>query len=344
MVRKTNIFFIFFCLFLFVFFEFIGLDAIKGNIDFQFYSDTPTYHSIYQMNYGINELIIRNPNLVGPILVLKLVNANYYLVFIINLIVFYISLKNILKHYNLNNTKYLLLLLICPLMLGSLIGVNKEIFSILVCSYLLLFVKTKQLKHLLLAILFCVFVRWQLLFFVMTTAFYYSHFNPLKKKPFLYLILMIITISLIYPLVLSGNEIINSVNSNAEFGAENEIEGSGLYTQLIQIQNKPFGYALAFVPKALQIFGGLLFRWRNIFNTNDLYNNFFIFLQAVAYVIMLYKVIKNKVTLKNEIIFIGLIYIIIFSISPIYAPRYMFPIYMLLAIELSRDKSSKLKT
>lgn len=336
MIERSNFFFILYGLLLLIFFELIGLDAVREVVDFQFYADTPTYHMIYDLDLDYKEIINLNPNLFGPLLILNIFNGNYHLIFLTNLLLLFISFSNIKRCYNLNNTRFLFILIICPLMLGSLMGVNKEIFSILVCSYLLLFLKTKTLKHLIIALFLCFFVRWQLLIFVLAISLHFSKLNTLRRKPFYTIAILVISISLIYPFLSEGNEIISHINKIAELGGENSTKGSGLYTYLIELQKKPFGYIISFIPKALQLLGGLLFRWKNFANPSELYNSFFMFMQSLSYVIMVLIVLKKKLNLNNELIFVAIVYLAIFSISPIYAPRYLFPIYIFLGIELSK--------
>ncbi|PRD51947.1 hypothetical protein [Sphingobacterium gobiense] len=337
-MKVYNVIFIFYFAFCFLFLNIWGIDAIEERIDFDFFADSETYMMLFRADLSLSELRNLNFNLLGPLSVLKLLNGNYYLVFFLNMFVFYTAFKKIISNYNINGTKFLCLLIVSPLMIGSVIGINKEIFSFLVLALLLQYNSTRKTKYLLWGVLLSFLVRWQLCVVSIIFALATMSINPFRKRRFLTLFVLIASISIIYPLNLSSFSYVDDV---ATLGAENATEGSGLFSVLIQIQNQIFGYVIAFIPKALFLFGGLIFRFNKVFDTSDLYNNLFVFSQSLFNMFLLYHAVRKKEWLRNDFIYFGFIYLVIFCISPIFAPRYLFPVSILFACHLSEVSKKK---
>ncbi|MBB1149737.1 hypothetical protein H4K35_06260 [Myroides sp. NP-2] len=334
-MKHFNFLFIIYLVFCFFFLSLIGIEAIKETVDFQFYADTNTYVRLYDFGFTIKEVAQLNLNLIGPLLVLKAVFGNFYLVLLVNLFVFYRIVVNSRKAFPVDEVKLLLLMISAPLMLGSIIGVNKEIFSLWSISYLVLYIEKPKFKYFLYAILISIFVRWQLSLVILIVFATNTRFNPYRLSKKKTILILLLCISIIYPLNLNA---FSHVDRVAMLGAESTSEGSGLFTALILIQNQFFGYLFAVIPKALYLLGGLVFRIGKIFDFQNLYNNFFVTLQSVLNLVLLYKVIKKKVSINESIVFLGIIYLIVFSITPIFAPRYLFPVYFLMCLYLSKKK------
>jgi hypothetical protein len=224
-------------------------------------------------------------------------------------------------------------------MFGSLIGINKEIFSLLVLSFVLAYNKTNSYKYIILALIFSFFVRWQMALFVTIFFLLNSNFSFFQTKKFLGLLSLLLIVSIVYPLNLSRFSHIDDIATEAR---ESISEGSGIYSKLIEIQNYPLGYAAVFIPKALFLLGGILFRYYKVFDWTDIYNNLFIFTQCLLTMILLFIVIRRKIGLDNVFIYMSLLYCIVFCLSPIFAPRYLFPCYILLACALSNRRTKLL--
>ncbi|MCS3555839.1 MULTISPECIES: hypothetical protein [unclassified Sphingobacterium] len=334
-MKGYNFIFILYFFFCLMFLNIWGINAIEEKIDFEFFADSETYMLLYNMGYSISELIALNWNLIGPLMILKIFSGNFYLVFLLNMLVLYVSFYGVIKNYQLNNNKFLLLIILSPLMIGSVIGINKEIFSFLVISLLLQYNANKKLKYLILGVLLSILVRWQMTLVCLIFAFITSPANPFRKNRLKSLLIMIIGVSVIYPLNISLFEHVDNV---ATLGASKATEGSGLYSFLISIQNQLFGYCLVFIPKALFLFGGLVFRFQKMLDFSDLYNNLFVFSQSVFNLLLLYIVIKRKQWLSNDFVYFAFIYLIVFCISPIFAPRYLIPVTLLFICTVSQKK------
>lgn len=338
-VLLSNLYLWLFFIFCLIFLYTIGIDAMKGNIDFEFYADTETYMSISEENYSFQEILLINPNLIGPYTILRLLGNSYYFVFFLNFLIFSYFFLKLNKLYDLNRNLLLVLLIISPIMFGSLIGINKEIFSVLVIALMLVYHKKQKYIYIFLAFLLAFLVRWQMALFVLVYTVMTSKFNPIKDKFFLNVFVFLALVSILYPLNLSSFEDIDSVASEAR---DNKVEGSGLFSILISIQNYPFGYLIVFIPKALFLLGGILFRFYKVFDFSDIYNNLFIFIQSLLSIILLVQIVRKKISIHNHFIYMGVLYCIIFCLSPIYAPRYLFPCYIFMALALSERKFTDL--
>jgi hypothetical protein len=51
-------------------------------------------------------------------------------------------------------------------------------------------------------------------------------------------------------------------------------------------------------------------------------------------VMFLLRCLSRRVSLRNDLIYLSVVYIAVFSISPIYSPRYFYPVYVLWAAAL----------
>lgn len=326
-MKTYNVIFFTYFIFCLVFLNIWGIDAIEENIDFNFFADSETYMNLYKMKLSFAELSALNFNLLGPLFILKVLGGNYYLIFVLNMIVFYSAFKKIITIYSMDAVKFLLLLIFSPLMIGSVIGINKEIFSFLVIALLLQYNSTKRIKFLIWVVILSFLVRWQLCLVSLIFALATSPINPWRNRRLSTLITLILGVSIFYPLNLSSFSYVDNV---ATLVGEKSTEGSGLFTALIGIQNQLFGYILVFVPKAFFLFVGLIYRINKIFDMTDLYNNFFVLSQSLFNTVLIYWTIRKKAGLRNNFVYFGVIYLVVFCISPIFAPRYLFPVSILL--------------
>jgi hypothetical protein len=117
-------------------------------------------------------------------------------------------------------------------------------------------------------------------------------------------------------------------------------KGSGLYILFLNIQ-RHFGYFLVFIPKTLHQLIGILARVKNLFNYQDFYNDVIVILQSMAFLVQLVALFFKKLKFKNNVLFLALLYCIIIGLSPIFAPRYFFPVYILFSIYLSDIENKK---
>ena len=288
-IHRANLKLYIYILFGFIFLLTIGIRAVKGEIDFEFYADSETYIDYVKEIDTIRELLLSNPNLIGPTLILKSLNSNFIAVFLFNalIIIFFFN-----QFYN-----------------------------------------RKSFIFLLLSIISAIFVRWQMLLFIIALTFLFNKINPFKEMAKLSLILLLVFVSILYYFNLDQFENFNAI---AQLGQETATEGTGLYNYFINIQNSsPVGYVFAFIPKFLFLFIGLIARYSKFLDKAEFYNYTIVFIQSLLNLFTLFKLYRNKIYFNNIFLFSAIVYCIIFSLSPIYSPRYLFTAYILMAISLS---------
>jgi hypothetical protein len=341
--RITSINKIDFKLYLYLFISFIflitiGIRAVKGEINFEFYADSETYIEFMNENQSLSDILLLYPNMLGPTLILKILNQSFIGVFLFNIFIvlffYFSSTKN-----NIMNKKYLFFyLLISPMFFSSVLTINKEIISILSITLFFKYFKSKSYLMLILSLFFSILVRWQMSLFIICLTILLTKWNPFKKYRLYLVIFFLLTISLFYYFNLSSFEKFNKI---AELGQETAIEGSGLFSNVLKVQNSNIlGYFLAFIPKFLFLFIGVLVRFYKLLDFTDFYNNVVVFTQCIANFIILVNIIKLKIKLDNIYFFSAIVYCIIFSLSPIFAPRYLFPGYILFAMAIASHKSN----
>src|SRR6185436_6714977 len=76
-----------------VFLFFVGIDAIEGRNDFQFFADSNTYHDANSGGLEFAEAIAVGGNFLGPLLILKLTAANYYLILLVNVVLMFLAAR-----------------------------------------------------------------------------------------------------------------------------------------------------------------------------------------------------------------------------------------------------------
>lgn len=322
-----------------LFYFFWGRLALNGEIEFQFYADSLTYERLYLDNYfsSVFDMIALGGNYLGPMLVLNLFGGSQLLILLFNIFLFYLSLKVLSSIKAYNWQIFVFFIFLSPITFSSLIAVNKEILLVVCLSFLVAYISTKNIIFFILAFLMSFLVRWQLAIYMIMLLYSISHYNPLRKKRLLYVILLLLAISVAYKFLGGSFENVNDV---AAQGAITN-EGSGLYSLFNELQARGL-YFLVFIPKALQAMYGLIFKAGNIFNPINIYNDIFITLHCLfSFLVLLTVFFRNMLKLNNDLVFAAVIYAVVFTLSPIYSPRYFYPVFFLLCAVLSQKADNK---
>ena len=332
-IHRANLKLYIYILFGFIFLLTIGIRAVKGEIDFEFYADSETYIDYVKEIDTIRELLLSNPNLIGPTLILKSLNSNFIAVFLFNALIIIFFFNQFSRIFKLNRHTFFSYLLVSPMFFSSLITINKEVLTLLSITFFFKYYNRKSFIFLLLSIISAIFVRWQMLLFIIALTFLFNKINPFKEMAKLSLILLLVFVSILYYFNLDQFENFNAI---AQLGQETATEGTGLYNYFINIQNSsPVGYVFAFIPKFLFLFIGLIARYSKFLDKAEFYNYTIVFIQSLLNLFTLFKLYRNKIYFNNIFLFSAIVYCIIFSLSPIYSPRYLFTAYILMAISLS---------
>lgn len=319
-----------------MFYAFISDDYFT-NYFYRFDADAVTYVEIVNSFDSYWTLFGLTHNSIGPTLILLISGNNNLIVFIFNISLLIIIFIMVFNAYNdkINKLKFTFLFLINPLLLGSLLTVNKEIIGLLSVAILACYFKTNNKFHFILSLILSFITRWQSLFVFILFYFINSRFNPLKNKRFKFIILFCIILSAILPSL-------NSLISDELYtivGQDDKLFG---IIELFNTLQNNYLYILAVVPKVLSNLFGNIFRIFTIIinpqniDFTDIYNNVFILgHQLIMFFMAIYFVIKKKLFLRSDILYFAIIYLIIFSTSPSIQYRYMFPLYVLFCITLS---------
>jgi hypothetical protein len=330
----------------------IGADS-KTYIEY-----SKNYSSVRSVFEDINSLFNLSSNFFGPVLILKLVNNNLFLVAVINSFMLVGSYFFILKTYSINKTIFLTLFLTNPMLFVSLTTVNKEIIGILSVSITLYFFKVKTPKYLIITFITSFLTRWHQLVVTILFLLFRSKLNPVHKNDYATITIFVIVITFI-----AGSQ----YSAIGEVLASDVLSGSDGYDKstlaLLNEFQKNYMFILILIPKTfINFFGN--FNYSNLFNTiylfftgnsvflADIYNEFFvpthqISMFLVSTVILIrnrfitrtFKNVINKIFLRKYVMddgtFFTTIYSIFFSLSIFIQSRYFFPIFILLCAQAS---------
>lgn len=320
-----------------LFFVLIGNAALNGKVDLQFFADSLTYASAAEeWRFGdFYSLVGVNKNYLGPVLIFRALFMEHWAVLVFNAGLFLISLALLGKNNLVDRRVLVFTLALSPITFSSLLSINKEILSLFVVALLICNISRKSFAITLFAIVVSFFVRWQMTVFVFALVLLDSRINPVFKSRWLTLIGALAGLSIVYPLTLS---LFSHTDAVAALGAA-ESEGSGLYSMMIKIQNMG-GYFIVFIPKVLQSMFGLAAKVGNI-DSLGFYNSIVVGLHSVvAFLLFLFLLVLRRFSLQNDAIFMAMLYCAIFGLSPIYAPRYYYPAFVMMCFALSMRRRS----
>lgn len=318
-----------------VFLFVVGIDALEGRSDFHFYADSSTYHEAARGDLaGIEnpaDLIGIAGNFLGPLLVLRLTGDNYYLVLLANATMMFLSVASIAKTLKLDSLRLAVLLLLNPLTVSSLLAVNKEILSLVFVALLLRALVSRSWWLIGAAALLSILVRWQLAVFLITFYFAVSPANPFRRKRLRTILFLLVGLSVLY---LQLSTVFESIRFTFAASAA-EYEGSGFY-EWLQGWQEAGAYWIIFPLKALHLLFGMGLRFDRLLAPEDVYNDVWQLLHSTMTLVLFIALVKQRLfKLEHDLIYISVFYLAIFAMSPIYTPRYFYPLYVFWAAALA---------
>jgi len=318
------------------FFFTLGIAILDEELPYQFYADSVTYEKMAAGEFDAQlegeSLVSVGANYLGPVLLLRAVNGSRVAILVLNILVFVVGFKLLARFVPLDRRLLFLVLGLNPMTFASLLSINKEIIAYATVCLLVGFMGTRRLRWLLPALVLSIFSRWQLTAFVIAVALAFSFLNPLRRYPLATLALATLALTVIYP-QLGG--VLDLVSENAASGAPIGNQ-SGIYQQMVAIQDS-YGYILVVIPKTLQAMFGIIGRLSNFGDPDDFYNMVFVALHSVALAaVFIALLVTGRFRLRDPLVFGSLLFCVLFSLSPVYAPRYYYPVYVLWACALSR--------
>ncbi|WIW95945.1 hypothetical protein [Altererythrobacter rubellus] len=318
-----------------IFLKTVGYDAIFNNSFFQFFADSNTYHELYETkSYDVASLIGVQNNLVGPLLILSIAQGNLYAVLFQNIIIFIASIILICKSYSINTSKTaILILLLSPMMVSSLLSVNKEIISFLVISIIIYSLRFQKVQYFAIALIISLMVRWQMSAFCILLAIAVLLKNYRRVY---FTLLMLILLSLIF---YYSQSFLSPVLDRVDFYNLQYTDGSGVFEALGELQKNGF-YFIVSALKAAHLLFSMGTKLSQIINPYNFYNDTIQGLHSLSNIFLFFLLlVRRKIDINNDLIFISIIYCAVFCLTPVYAPRYLFPVTILWILALIVDKS-----
>lgn len=317
----------------------VGRDALDGRHPFQFFADSATYHDIYSGFVVSPEGMIGvSYNFLGPIWILTATGGNIYLVMIVNMAMFFFSMMYISRAFDLDPVKSSFIQFLSPLTISSLLSVNKEIIVFPVLACLLCGYRYKSFPLVAAAVLLSILARWQLSVFCLILIALYFFRNGNR---YVIILSLLVFISFAY---YSMQDILAPVLENVESATALLTEGSGLFERLIDLQNDGLYFLVAPI-KAAHLLFSLGLRFDPIVNPINIYNDQVVGAYCFVNLLFLVALIaKKRFVLSNDLIAISLVYLVVFALTPVYAPRYFYAVTVLWALALSSAHSGRMAT
>lgn len=317
----------------------VGQYALIGRHPFEFFADSNTYHNIYDGYIVLQEGIVGvSFNFVGPMLILKLTGGNIYLVMIVNVLIFSLSMIAVSRVLQLDPVKTTLIQLLSPMTLSSLMSVNKEIIAFPTLVLLLSAYRYRSIPLFLAALGVSILARWQLsVFCLILGGVYFLR----SANRYAILAVLLVSISTAY-YAMQG--ILRPVLENVEASTAVYTEGSGLFERLNDLQNSGL-YLLVAPIKAAHLLFSLGFKFNNMVNPIVVYNDQIVTTYCLMNFLFFVALIgTRRFRVGNDLLFISIIYLIVFALTPVYSPRYFYPVTVLWALALASAQVGILPT
>jgi hypothetical protein len=310
----------------------VALPVLRGDMQFKFYVDTMTYEQLARTMPLSFDLVQIGVNLFGPVLVLTILGGNRFLVYLFNVACLVAAYAIVVRTFPVSRLRLLFYLTLTPLMFTSLLSINKEIMAVAAIAFFAAYYASGRRWQLAVALATSFLVRWQMTLFMLVFMGMASPLNPLRRRRLLSLLLLTAAISVVYVRNLATFRRLDQV---AALGAREAVEGSGLYSVFLSVQNN-YGYFLVFLPKTLHQMIGPLSRVDKVTDMSNFFNNDVLFFHSLATAILLLAALwRRRIRLDLDPIYIAAVYAAVFGLSPIFSPRYFLPIYVLVAIALA---------
>ena len=310
----------------------VALPVLRGEMRLEFYVDTDVYEPLARAMPLSFDLVSIGVNLFGPLLVLKMLGGDRFLVYLFNLACLTAAFAVVVRAFPVDRLQFLFYLMLTPLMFTSLLSINKEIIAVAAIAFFAAYYQSGRRWQLIVGLIASFVVRWQMTLFMLTFMAAASPLNPFRRRRVVSLLLLTVAISVVY---VHNYSTFQRLDQIALLGAQQYVEGSGLYGFFLSVQNH-YGYFLVFIPKTLHQMLGLLTRVDKVTEVQNFFNNDVMFFHSVASLVLLGVVAwRRRIRLDLDPVYIAAVYAAVFALSPIFAPRYFLPIYVLLAIAVA---------
>lgn len=326
--------FLYFSIVTVVFYK-IALPSINGEMPIRIWADSYSYVIISKNLIDLHNLISIGGNYLGPYLLLEITNFNHEYIFLINCMFLFFSLILIFSNYNINRTKFTILLLTNPMLFVSLLLVNKEIIGVFSLALLASYLKNKKLLYLSMSLIFSLLTRWQESMVIIIFIIFNKKGNFKSKLTPFFLIMLILIIGTVFSVFSDSFSFINE--TSYELLESQKSQAFGLLAVLNKLQ-EDYLYFIAFIPKALlnmignitQIFS--IQFYQNRIDDNDYYSLFVLFHQMWMFLVWMFLLFFRKLSLRSDLLIFVIIYTVIFSLNLFVQYRYFFPLIVIMCL------------
>jgi hypothetical protein len=316
---------------------------VQGSPKLHIESDSTTYFVmagvIPSTDAPEDQLVSFGGNLLGPVL-LATILRDPSVVVIFNCLLFAAMINIAGLVPGVQRRFFFLLMAINAQTLVSIATLNKEILASLgLVAFVASRLGNRHRKLLLaVAILFSLMARWEQVAILLLYVVLESRRSPFRHRHKTALLFVVAMLSIVYSLAIR----LSPVDVNAFLV---QAEGAGILTTLNNIQSS-FGFPIVLLPKALMnLFNRLLTPGYFLTDTYidpyfdydfyDLQNQIVIHLQTLAMAALFIAAAwKRRLSLSEPVAFLVALYIVCTSVSPFIQPRYQYPIYPLLCVQL----------
>ena len=278
-------------------------------------------------------------NFLGPVLLAKMF-PSVDLLFVLNVILFLATLRIAAALPGVRPGIFFSLLILDAITTQSVITLNKEILSALGICLFFLYIQSPRRRKLLLifALLVSFMARWEQAFISMMLLFVDRRGSFWRGRHVLIVLSVIACISVLYPLMI--NNPWTSIALMLQVG-----DVGTLFPKLNAIQAAG-GFPLIVLPKiALNLWGRAL--QPGYFFTDWLHGDFSDMANFIAIpfhciamlAICMIIVIRKRLDLQKQSIYWVLLYLVISAMAPYFQPRYQYPVYVVLCLEIAGFES-----
>jgi hypothetical protein len=321
-----------------LFFKWVG-PSLDRQTDLKIGADSSTYlYMADSLREGRNDPFVLAalasfPNTYWMPVLFALALKSTFLMALANSLIFWLAIELYRRSSHINVGLFLFLLLLNPTTTVSLLTVNKEIVDLFVVALFCYFLSTGRKWVLLIALIISAVNRYEVFVIMLTFIFMRSRLNPLRRRRYLTLCILILLISIFLPLLAA-----RSLSYRFE-----EASGAGLIKFLDTLEMH-YLFALAVIPKILQnMFAELLnvSGWGQ-YTTTDIANSYILFFNNFAsMVVVLVLLRKRLMNISSDWIYLSFTAAVFMAISLVNQPRYFYLCFVLFGFQAAHPAAAR---
>lgn len=302
-----------------------NLPYIKGEIDFSLIVADSKYFYQFTEEYPLDFIFTQSVSSWLVLLLYKVFNNLVY-IFFMNFIILCYAVYKAFK-----NNKYFLiisfLIFFNPIILFHISVINKDIYGVISMIFLIINHSNNKSKFYYFALIFSILSRWSLTI-VLLTYFLSKRYNYKKKRLYILNLLVIFSSFIAYAVInYDTSNIVSLTSRDDSFGFVNwlnNLSSNGFFFLVL-----PFKVLLNLFAESINILNPVGF-------------SKFISISSILYLCITAKIMyQKKFNLRNDFIYLSLIFCIMFSVLPFVQHRYFLPLYPLLLFIIFNKKKQQ---